>query len=259
MIFDAIRQGDAEQIRSLLAADPALANSRTPEGASTVLWAVYTRHPELAPLLLGRRPPDFFEACALGADAQHEKMTQCAAVVVTIGDPRYPQALREIFDPPTLLFARGRVELLQTICLGVVGTRRPTPYGLAVAERLAGDLAHAGLTIVSGMARGIDTAAHKGALARGGNTVAVLGCGVDVVYPSENRKLAAELAVKGLIISEFPMGAVAFPQNFPIRNRIISGISVGVLVVEGAQYSGSAITAKLAMDQGREVFAVPGN
>src|SRR5664279_655872 len=190
------------------------------------------------------------------AATQHEKMAQCAAVLVTIGDPRYPRALREIFDPPMLLFARGRVELLQTICLGVVGTRRPTPYGLAVAERLAGDLAHAGLTIASGMARGIDSAAHKGALAAGGDTVAVLGCGVDVVYPSENRKLAADLAVKGLIISEFPMGATAFPQNFPIRNRIISGISLGVLVVEGAQYSGSsAITAKLAMDQGREVFA----
>jgi DNA processing protein len=193
------------------------------------------------------------------AAAQQEKMAQCAATLVTIGDPRYPQVLREIFDPPVLLFARGRVELLETISLGVVGTRRPTPYGLAVAERLSGDLAHAGLTIVSGMARGIDSAAHKGALARGGNTVAVLGCGVDVVYPSENRKLAAELAARGLIISEFPMGAVAFPQNFPIRNRIISGISVGVLVVEGAQYSGSAITAKLAIDQGREVFAVPGN
>jgi DNA processing protein len=109
------------------------------------------------------------------------------------------------------------------------------------------------------MARGIDTSAHKGALAAGGDTLAVLGCGVDVVYPSENRKLAAEIAAKGLIISEFPMGSTAFPQNFPIRNRIISGISVGVLVVEGAQYSGSAITAKLAMDQGREVFAVPGN
>src|ERR1017187_6352812 len=116
------------------------------------------------------------------AATQHEKMAQSGAVVVTIGDPRYPPPLREIFDPPVLLFARGRVELLQTICLGVVGTRRPTPYGLAVAERLAGDLAHAGLTIASGMARGIDTAAHMGALARAGNTVAVLGCGVDVVY-----------------------------------------------------------------------------
>jgi DNA processing protein len=124
---------------------------------------------------------------------------------------------------------------------------------------MSGDLSHAGLTIVSGMARGVDTAAHKGTLAAGGDTVAVLGCGVDVVYPAENRKLAADLAVKGLIVSEFPMGATAFPQNFPIRNRIISGISLGVLVVEGAQYSGSAITAKLAMDQGREVFAIPGN
>ena len=176
-----------------------------------------------------------------------------------MGDSAISAPLREIFDPPILLFARGRVELLQSIVLAVVGTRRPTPYGLAVAERLSADLSHAGLTIVSGMARGIDTAAHKGALAAGGDTIAVLGCGVDVVYPSENRKLAAELAVKGLIVSEFPMGTVAFPQNFPIRNRIISGISLGVLVVEGAQYSGSAITAKLAMDQGREVFAVPGN
>jgi len=193
------------------------------------------------------------------AVTQQEKMAETGTVAVTLSDPRYPQRLREIFDPPIVLFARGRVELLQAISLAVVGTRRPTPYGLAVAERLSSDLAHAGLTIVSGMARGIDSAAHKGALAIGGDTAAVLGCGADVVYPSENRKLAADLAVKGLIISEFPMGAVAFPQNFPIRNRIIAGMSVGVLVVEGAQYSGSAITARLAMDQDREVFAVPGN
>jgi DNA processing protein len=193
------------------------------------------------------------------AAAQQEKMRQASALLVTINDPRYPALLREIFDPPILLFARGRLELLQSICLGVVGTRRPTPYGLAASERLSADLAHAGLAIVSGMARGIDSAAHKGTLAAGGETMAVLGCGVDIVYPSENRKLATEIAAKGLLVSEFPMGATAFPQNFPIRNRIISGMSVGVLVVEGAQYSGSAITAKLAMDQGREVFAVPGN
>jgi DNA processing protein len=193
------------------------------------------------------------------AAGQQEKMLQAGAVAVTIGDPRYPQALRDIFDPPTLLFVRGRVELLSSLTLGVVGTRRPTPYGLAVSERLSADLAHAGLTIASGAARGIDSAAHRGAIAAGGDTIAVLGCGADVVYPSENRKLLAEIAVKGLIVSEFPMGATAFPQNFPIRNRIISGISLGVLIVEGAQYSGSAITAKLAIDQGREVFAVPGN
>lgn len=193
------------------------------------------------------------------AAAQQQRMKETGAVGVPMGDPRYPALLREIFDPPLLLFCRGRAELLGSVGLGVVGTRRPTAYGIAVAERLSGDLARAGLTIVSGMARGIDGAAHKGALAAEGQTVAVLGCGVDVVYPSENRRLAAEIVAKGLMVSEFPMGATAFPQNFPIRNRIISGMSAGVLVVEGAQYSGSAITAKLALEQGREVFAVPGN
>jgi DNA processing protein len=191
-------------------------------------------------------------------DQQH-KMMERGTVAITLSDPRYPALLREIFDPPVLLFARGRLELLQPFHFAVVGTRRPTTYGTAVAERISADLVRAGLTIVSGMARGIDSAAHKGALSAGGDTVAVLGCGVDVVYPSENRKLAADLAAKGLILSEFAMGSTAFPQNFPVRNRIISGLSSGVLVVEGAQYSGSAITAKLALDQGREVFAVPGN
>jgi DNA processing protein len=190
---------------------------------------------------------------------QQQKMKDSGTVMVSITDPRYPELLRQIFDPPVVLFARGNVELLRSAAFAVVGTRRPTPYGLAVAERLSGDLSRAGLTIVSGMARGIDTAAHRGSLAAGGNTIAVLGCGVEIVYPSENKKLAAEIAAKGLIISEFPMGSVAFPQNFPIRNRVIAGVSVGLLVVEGAQYSGSAITAKLAIDQGREVFAVPGN
>jgi DNA processing protein len=193
------------------------------------------------------------------AVGQQEKMLETGTAIVTIGDPRFPALLREIFDPPILLYTRGRAELLGSTLLGVVGTRRPTPYGMAATERLAGDLARAGLAIVSGMARGIDTAAHKSALQAQGDTVAVLGCGVDVVYPAENRALAAEIAAKGLIISEFPMGSTAFPQNFPIRNRIISGMSVGLLVVEGAQYSGSAITARLALDQGREVFAVPGN
>ena len=190
---------------------------------------------------------------------QQRRMALSGAAAVALSDPRYPAALKEIYDPPILLFARGRLELLNALLFGVVGTRRPTPYGLAAAEKLAGDLAHAGLGIVSGMARGIDTAAHKAALAAEGATVAVLGCGVDIVYPSENRKLAAEIGARGLLLSEFPMGSTAFPQNFPIRNRIISGMSAGILVVEGAQYSGSAITAKLALDQGRELFAVPGN
>jgi DNA processing protein len=190
---------------------------------------------------------------------QQQKMLETGTVLVPISDAAYPARLREIFDPPIVLFARGRVELLQSILLGVVGTRRPTAYGMAAAERLAADLAHAGLAIASGMARGIDTAAHRAALDIGGDTVAVFGCGVDLIYPAENRKLASEIAEKGLIVSEFPMGSPAYPQNFPIRNRIISGVSVGILVVEGAQYSGSAITAKMALDQQREVFAVPGN
>ncbi len=190
---------------------------------------------------------------------QQERMTEAGAVLVPFTSPMYPSRLREIYDPPLVLYARGRLELLDSLMLAVVGTRRPTTYGKAAADRLAGDLASAGLTIVSGMARGIDTSAHQSALKVGGNTVAVFGCGVDLVYPAENRKLAVELVEKGLVLSEFPMRSPAYPQNFPVRNRIVSGMSIGVLVVEGAQYSGSSITARLALDQGREVFAVPGN
>lgn len=190
---------------------------------------------------------------------QQQKALDVGAQLITIHDACYPRQLREIFDPPLLLFAIGKTELLSSPSIAVVGTRRPTPYGLAAAERLSADLSRAGLTIISGMARGIDTAAHRAALAEEGQTVAVLGCGVDVLYPVENRKLYEEIGRRGVLVSEFPLGAPAYPQNFPIRNRIVSGVSLGVVVVEGAQHSGSAITAKLAMDQGREVFAVPGN
>jgi DNA processing protein len=190
---------------------------------------------------------------------QQQKMLETGATLIPFSDPTYPPRLKEIYDPPIMLFARGRIDLLQSVMLGVVGTRRATTYGTAAAERLATDLAHAGLTIVSGMARGIDTSAHRSALSIGGDTIAVFGCGVDLVYPAENRKLADEIAAKGLLLSEYPMSGPAYPQNFPTRNRIISGMSVGVLVVEGAQYSGSSITAKMALDQQREVFAVPGN
>ena len=190
---------------------------------------------------------------------QQQKLMKSGARLISIQDPCYPQQLREIFDPPLVLFAIGRTELMASHAIAIVGTRRPTPYGVAATERLSADLAKAGLTVISGMARGIDTAAHRAALAEGGNTLAVLGCGVDVLYPADNRKLYEGIAECGLLISEFPMGAPAYPQNFPIRNRIVSGLSLGVLVVEGAQHSGSAITAKLATDQGREVFAVPGN
>ena len=193
------------------------------------------------------------------AITQQERMMKAGAELISLHDRRYPVRLREIFDPPLVLFAIGRSELLHSHAIAVVGTRNPTPYGVAAAERLSADLARAGLSIVSGMARGIDTAAHKACLRENGDTIAVLGCGVDVLYPADNRKLYEDIGKRGLLVSEFPMGAPAYPQNFPIRNRIVSGLSLGVLVVEGAQHSGSAITARLAMDQGREVFAIPGN
>jgi DNA processing protein len=190
---------------------------------------------------------------------QQGKMRAAGACLVTMQSATFPPMLREIYDPPVVLYARGQIEILQRSLFAIVGTRRPSPYGIAVAEKLAADLSGAGLVITSGMASGIDTAAHQGALSVNAPTVAVLGCGVDIVYPSENRKLAEQIAAKGVVLSEFPMGSAAFPQNFPIRNRIVSGACAGLLVIEGAQYSGSAITARLALDQGREVFAVPGN
>jgi DNA processing protein len=181
------------------------------------------------------------------------------AAFLTIHDAAYPKILKEIFDPPLLLYARGDLGLLGELAVGIVGTRRPTAYGKAMAERLATDLAARGLVIVSGMARGVDSAAHQGALKTGGKTIAVLGTGMDVPYPAENKKLHAEIAEKGLLLSEFPLGSFPAPQNFPIRNRIISGLSLGVIVVEAAQYSGSLITARLAMEQNREVYGVPGS
>lgn len=193
------------------------------------------------------------------AVTQQERLRAVGGQIITYHDPRYPAPLKQIFDPPVSLYARGRIELLQTVMLGVVGTRRPTAYGNSVAERLSSDLARAGLTIASGMARGIDTAAHTSSLDANGNTVAVFGSGIDHIYPSENRRLAERLFQNGLVVSEYPLGTPGYPQNFPVRNRIIAGMSVGVLVVEGAQYSGSAITARVALDQGRDVFAVPGN
>lgn len=193
------------------------------------------------------------------ATAQHQKMLAAGAHLVTFTNEHYPALLREIYDPPLVLFARGDLRLLNDVNVAIVGTRRPSAYGMAATERLATDLAAAGVTIVSGMARGIDTKAHTAALDNKGNTIAVFGCGVDVIYPAENRKLAERIAENGVLLSEFPMEAPGLPQNFPVRNRIVSGMSSGIVVVEGAQYSGSSITAKLAIDQNREVFAVPGN
>lgn len=194
--------------------------------------------------------------------AQEEiaRATAAGVRLVSIDDSAYPARLKQIYDPPLILYVRGAVELLSQPGIAVVGTRHPTPYGSGMAERLAIDLAARGLVILSGMARGVDTAAHRGAISAKGKTVAVFGTGVDVPYPKENTRLADQiLAFGGALISEFPLGTFAAPQNFPIRNRIISGISMGVLVVEAAEYSGTRITARNALEQNREVFAVPGN
>jgi DNA processing protein len=179
--------------------------------------------------------------------------------VITLADETYPRPLLEIADPPALLYARGRVELLQRAALAIVGSRNATPQGEANAAAIAKALSETGLTIVSGLALGIDAAAHRGGLAGPGSTIAVLGTGIDVVYPSRNAALAAEIAERGLLISEFALGTAPAGQNFPRRNRLISGLARGCLVVEAALASGSLITARAAADQGREVFAMPGS
>ncbi len=194
------------------------------------------------------------------AEEEMVRATAAGALVITLGDSAYPERLKEIYDPPLTLYVRGEGAVLSEPCLAVVGTRHPTPYGIGMAERLSCDLAARGLIITSGMARGVDTAAHRGALAAKGRTVAVFGTGIDVIYPRENEKLAKQiLDLGGALVSEFPTGTFAAPQNFPIRNRIISGLSAGVLVVEAGEYSGTRITARCALEQNRELFAVPGN
>jgi DNA processing protein len=224
------------------------------------------------------------------SDAARElaQVEQSKCRLINWSEDCYPHLLRQIYDPPPLLYVKGNVELLDRHSIAIVGARRPTPYGNQMAERLGRDLAERGLVVVSGLARGIDSCAHKGALAarkgngkaggngissgNGGNgggadpngkgegaTIGVLGCGIDVVYPKENRKVFAEIEERGALISEFPLGTFPAPQNFPMRNRVIAGMTLGVVCVEGAQYSGSLITARLAMEFSREVYGVPGN
>jgi DNA processing protein len=194
--------------------------------------------------------------------AQQEcvKAAEAGARIISLSDPEYPSRLKEIYDPPVVLFVKGCVEVLAQSGIAMVGTRHPTPYGSGMAERLSTDLAARGLVIISGLARGIDTASHRGAIAAKGKTVAVLGTGIDVMYPKENTRLTEQIvALGGALITEFPVGTPPTPQNFPIRNRVISGMSAGVLVVEAAEYSGTRITSRLALEQNRDVYAVPGN
>jgi DNA processing protein len=196
----------------------------------------------------------------VAAEREWTRMQEHNVQLVTGGCAAYPERLKEIYDPPPVLWVRGNAGLLGRPSIAIVGTRHPSPYGTGMAEMLARELAARGMLIVSGMARGIDTHAHKGALAAGRPTVAVWGTGVDVIYPKENKKLAEDiLATGGAIVSELPLGTFPAPQNFPRRNRILSGVSIGVLVVEASENSGTRVTARCAADQGRDVFAVPGN
>ena len=178
---------------------------------------------------------------------------------ISRGDLRFPTALAAIHDPPDTLWTTGDVDALRAPCVAIVGSRAASPYALEVARRLGADLARRNIAVVSGMARGVDSAAHRGALEGGGVTIAVFGCGVDVIYPPEHRGLAARIAERGALVSEFPPGTPPLKAYFPQRNRIISGLSLAVVIVEAAEKSGSLITADFAMEQGRTVLAVPGN
>ena len=194
------------------------------------------------------------------AEDEWTRVAALGATVIGYSCPEYPERLREIYDPPPVLWVRGDVKLLTRPSIAVVGTRQPTPYGSGIAEMLARDLAVRRLLVVSGMARGIDSCAHKGALAARMPTVAVWGTGIDVVYPKENKKLAEDiLATGGAVVSEVPTGTFPAPQNFPRRNRILSGLSIAVLVVEASENSGTRVTARCAAEQNRDLFAVPGN
>ncbi len=191
-------------------------------------------------------------------DREVSRVRDLGADLVCLDDERYPRALRFIADPPLVLYVKGRVEAADLEAIAIVGSRAASPYGLAVAERLARELAGRGITVVSGLAIGIDGAAHRGALRASGRTIAVLGCGIDQVYPRRHRGLAGEIAARGALVSELSIGTPPLGPNFPRRNRIVSGLALGVVVVEANERSGSLITARMALEQGREVFAVPG-
>ena len=213
-----------------------------------------------------RLPPETVD-CIIARDLRSKAEAENNAVkafggdILLLDDGVYPSSLREIYDPPIVLYVKGAwSECLDQPCIGIVGSRRCSTYGQNAATMLARDVAQRGVTVVSGFARGIDANAHRGALDAGGRTVAVLGTGIDEVYPRDHKRLAAEILERGgALVSQFPLGTPPVSENFPYRNRIISGLSLGVVVVEASEHSGSLITARLAMEQNREVFAVPGN
>jgi DNA processing protein len=257
------------------------------ESEASLSWLAMTMTPGIAARLSARllrefgSPEEVFrasltklEACNLPsptAQAIFKKQTfwraekevaairQIGCQLVNWKEPEYPQALLQIYDPPILLYVRGDASVLNLPSLSIVGTRRPTVYGTQMTAQIGRELAKRGLVIVSGMARGVDAIAHQGAMEAGGRAIGVLGTGIDVCYPKENKKLYEKVLERGAIISELPTGSHPAPENFPVRNRIIAGMPLGVVIVEGKQYSGSLITARLAMEFGREVFGVPGN
>jgi DNA processing protein len=227
---------------------------------------------ELREQAVGVTLEEVIAACSPGANAEHVAAdarhraaellaagTRGGMVVIREDDERYPPLLRTIVDPPPVLWVRGRAAVLARPAVAIVGSRAATAYALEVAARLGGELADRGLLVVSGLARGADGAAHRGCLSAGGATVAVLGCGPDVVYPPEHDALAASICVDGALVSELGPGAPPLPDHFPLRNRLISGISLAVVVVEANERSGSLITARCALEQGRDVMAVPGS
>jgi len=193
------------------------------------------------------------------ANRELDQLEKLGLGLLTLNDESYPQILKMIYDPPPILYIKGEIQERDGLSLAIVGSRSASAYGKDTTQRLARSLTERGFTIVSGLARGIDTAAHKGALKAGGRTLAVLGSGVDVIYPWENNRLAEEISEHGAVISEFPLGTQPEAPHFPSRNRIISGLSLGTIIIEASFRSGSLITARLALEQGREVFAVPGN
>ncbi|AAM24672.1 MULTISPECIES: DNA-processing protein DprA [Caldanaerobacter] len=188
-----------------------------------------------------------------------ERLQKLKVSVYTLEEEEYPSILREIHNPPVVLYLKGRLNLKDKFSIAMVGSRKATYYGKQMAQKLSYDLSERGITVVSGLARGIDTYSHLGALKGRGSTIAVLGCGINVVYPTENKKLMEQIGEEGLLVSEYPLDYPPLSQNFPLRNRIISGLSQGVVVVEAGAKSGALITAQFALEQGREVFAVPGN
>lgn len=196
---------------------------------------------------------------AIDLDREMERLERHNVVAVPMDSPGYPERLRHIYGPPLVLYVKGQIEPRDEWAVAVVGTRRATAYGREVTERIVSALARSGVTVVSGLARGIDSHAHRAALEAGGRTIAVLGSGLDVIYPAENAPLARQVAESGALVSEYALGTKPDAQNFPVRNRIISGLSLGTLVVEAGEGSGALLTAGFALDQGREVFAVPGS